>query len=77
MKLYQKLRDCAATLQDEQLLVKSSAGDVIAQEFIYHPACLAALNNRERAAMRQEGENNIKDASLNDIALAELVSYIF
>ena len=77
MKLYQKLRDCAATLQDEQLLVKSSAGDVIAQEFIYHPACLAALNNRERAAMRQEGESNIKDASLNDIALAELVSYMF
>jgi hypothetical protein len=32
MKLYQKLRDCAATLQDDQLLVKSSAGDVIAQE---------------------------------------------
>jgi hypothetical protein len=27
--------------------------------------------------MRQEGESNIKDASLNDIALAELVSYIF
>ena len=47
MKLFQKLRDCAATLQDEQLLVKSSAGDVIAQECMYHPACLAALNNRE------------------------------
>jgi hypothetical protein len=29
------------------------------------------------AAMRQEGKSNIKDASLNDIALAELVSYIF
>ena len=27
--------------------------------------------------MRQEGKSNIKDASLNDIALAELVSYIF
>ena len=27
--------------------------------------------------MRQEGENNIKDASLKDIALAELVSCIF
>ena len=32
---------------------------------------------RERAAMRQEGESNIKDASLKDIALAELVSCIF
>jgi hypothetical protein len=77
MKLDQRFRDCAATLQDEQLLVKSSAGDVIAQEFKYHPACLVALYNRERAAMRQEGESNIKDASLNDIVLAELVSYIF
>jgi hypothetical protein len=27
--------------------------------------------------MWQEGESNIKDASLKDIALAELVSYIF
>jgi len=60
------------------LLAKLSAGDVIAQEFKYHPACLAALIfTRERAAMRQEGESNIKDASLKDIALAELVSYIF
>jgi len=31
MKLDQKLRDCAATLQDEQLLEKLSAGEVIAQ----------------------------------------------
>jgi LPS O-antigen subunit length determinant protein (WzzB/FepE family) len=59
------------------LLAKLSAGDVIAQEFKYHPACLVALYNRERSAMRQEGESNIKDASLNDIVLAELVSYIF
>jgi hypothetical protein len=75
MKLGQRLRDYAATLHDEQLLAQLSAGYVIAQEFKYHPACLVALYNRERAAMRQEGENNIKDASLNDIA--ELVSYIF
>jgi len=27
--------------------------------------------------MRQEDENNIKDGSLKEIALAELVSYIF
>jgi hypothetical protein len=29
------------------------------------------------AATRQEDENNIKDALLQDIAIAELVSYIF
>ena len=32
---------------------------------------------RETAAMIQEDESNNKDASLKDIALAELVSYIF
>jgi hypothetical protein len=48
MKLDQRLRDCAATLQDEQLLTNLS-GDVIAQEFKYQPDCLAALYNRERA----------------------------
>jgi len=32
---------------------------------------------RQRAATRQEDEINIKDASLKDIAIAELVSYIF
>ena len=31
MKLGQRLQDCAGTLQDEQLLAKLSAGDVIAQ----------------------------------------------
>ena len=48
MKLGQWLRDCAGTLQDEQLLAKLSAGDVIAQEFTFHPACLATFDNRER-----------------------------
>jgi len=48
MQVYQRLRHCAATLQDEQFLAKLSAGDVIAQEFKYRPACLAALYNRER-----------------------------
>jgi len=46
------------------------------QKFKYHPTCLAAFYNRERqrAAKRQ---SNIKNASLKDIDIAELVSYIF
>ena len=49
------------------------------QKFKYNPACLAAFHNRERqrAATWQEDESNIKDASLKDIDIAELVSYIF
>ena len=48
-------------------------------KFKCHPACLAAFYNgeRQKAATRQEDESNIKDASLKDIAIAELVSYIF
>lgn len=78
MKLYQRLRDCAVALQDEQLLANLRAGDSIAQVFKYHPACQAALYNRETErgrAMRQEDECHIKDASLKEITLAELVSY--
>jgi hypothetical protein len=44
----QGLRDCAATLQDEQLLATLSAGDIIAQESKYQAAFLAALYNREK-----------------------------
>ena len=49
------------------------------QKFKYHPAFLVAFYNRERqrATTRQGDESNIKDASLKDIAIAELVSYIF
>ena len=49
MKLNKKINDCAKTLNDGKLLAKLSAGDVIAQELKYHPACLVALYNRERA----------------------------
>ena len=48
MKLGQRLRDCAGTLQDEQLPAKLSAGDVITQKFTFHPVCLAIFDNRER-----------------------------
>jgi hypothetical protein len=54
-----------------QFLAKLNAGDVIAQEFKYHPACLVALYNRERERERQEDESNTNDASI-----AQLVSYI-
>jgi hypothetical protein len=37
-----------ATLEEEQLLAKLSAGDTIAQEFKYHSVFLMALYKRER-----------------------------
>ena len=54
MKLNKKINDCAKTLNDGKLLAKLSAGDVIAQELKYHPACLVDLYNRERAFLNAQ-----------------------
>ena len=67
MKLDQRLHDCAAPRQDKQLLAQLSAGDVIAQEFKYHPACLVGFC--KRVALRQEVKRAIKDTSLINNAL--------
>ena len=56
MKLNDRLKSCAETLQDKQLLAKLSTGDVIAQDLKYHPACLAALYNKERAVKKRTEE---------------------
>eukprot|EP00745_Piridium_sociabile_P031810 TRINITY_DN5291_c1_g1_i4.p1 TRINITY_DN5291_c1_g1~~TRINITY_DN5291_c1_g1_i4.p1 ORF type:complete len:196 (+),score=34.11 TRINITY_DN5291_c1_g1_i4:83-670(+) len=37
LKLDEKIRKCALLLQDNKLLAKLSAGDIIAQELKYHP----------------------------------------
>ena len=47
--LYERLSDCAKVLQDEKLIAKLSAGDLVAQEAKYHLNCLNAVYNRERA----------------------------
>lgn len=47
MKLNDRVNECARNLSDEKLLAKLSAGDVVAQEFKYHAACLVGLYNRE------------------------------
>ena len=49
MHLNERLNECARTLNDGMLLAKLSAGDAVALELKYHPACLVAVYNRERA----------------------------
>ncbi len=44
--LDKRVRDAATQLQDEKILAKLSAGDMIAVEAVYHKTCLAALYNR-------------------------------
>ena len=47
MEVNTSLNECARNLGDTTLLAKLSASDVVAQEFKYHPACLAGLYNKE------------------------------
>ncbi len=42
------VRKCALQLQDQSLLAKLSAGDLIAPEAKYHAQCLVSLHNRAR-----------------------------
>ena len=68
-----KVCQCATILQDEQLLVKLSAGDLIAQDASYHLECLVFLYNRAR---EKNSPTNNTDEVNEGIAFAELVSYI-
>ena len=47
MQVIKRINERARALNDGRILGKLSAGDAVAQELKYHPACLAALYNRE------------------------------
>ncbi|KAI8503415.1 hypothetical protein Bbelb_192360 [Branchiostoma belcheri] len=74
-QLDDRVRKCAYALQDEDLLAKLSAGDLIALEAKYHARCLANLYNKARSAVPQDpGFSN--EETCQGLALAELISYI-
>lgn len=54
MKPNKRVNGYARNLSDMKLLAKLIAGDVSAQEFKYHPACLVGLYNRERHHLSAE-----------------------
>ena len=63
-------------LQDEKLLAKLSAGDLVALEAKYHAPCLASLYKKAER-VKEEGEEDETSPRLPEgIALAELVSFI-
>ena len=64
-KVNSRALESARLLEDEALLAKLSAGDVMAQEVKYHPKCLTGLERSKR-----------NEDMINSLALAELVSYI-
>ena len=61
-------------LQDQRLLAKLSAGDMVAQEAKYHAPCLASLYNKATALQVQADDDDDTNVS-HGIALAELLSY--
>ena len=64
-QLNDRVNECALTLSDGKLLAKLSGGDAVMQELKYHPACLVALYNRQRAylkAISQEQSDQIHTA---------------
>ncbi|CAC5362775.1 unnamed protein product [Mytilus coruscus] len=79
MKLNDRLKSCAEILQDKQLLSKLSTVDVIAQDMKYLPAFRVALYNKERAVKEKIEKQTEIDAEneAGDVALVELVNYIF
>ena len=78
--LDQRVRKCAATLQDRKLFTTLSAGgDMIAIEAQYHAKCLASLYNKARQLSK---DADVKSACTeepineDELAFAELVAYI-
>ena len=69
-----RVRQCAYTLQDERLLAKLSAGDLVALEASYHAHCVVFLYKKAKMVQEKDKEEEVQRP--DDIALAELVSYI-
>ena len=78
IQVNKRINECAKTISDKKLLAKLSAGDVIAQELKYHPACLVALYNEERAYLKAKEQEKAQEhwKEAYPIAFSELVTYI-
>ena len=77
MQLNERLNECAR--YDGMLLAWLSAGDAVVLEFKYHPACIVAVYNRERALnhlIKQEQSRKKPGRELYPIAFPELILYI-
>ena len=77
MDMDNRIRQIALDLNEESLLAKLCAGDMVALEAKYHKSCLTSICNRARSSRSHELRANEKDSNvLHGIVLAELVSYI-
>jgi hypothetical protein len=69
------VRWCATQLQDRKLMSKLANGDMHALDAYYHNPCLVALYNKTRNP-EACSEDATRQASMEGIALAELISHI-
>ena len=77
MEVNKTLNESARNLGDTTLLAKLSAGDVVAQEFKYHPACLAGLYNRKRAHLNAcKQKQTLPDSPSDDIHLSDFWNWL-
>eukprot|EP00112_Aurelia_sp_Birch-Aquarium-sp1_P020487 Seg5293.4 transcript_id=Seg5293.4/GoldUCD/mRNA.D3Y31 product="hypothetical protein" protein_id=Seg5293.4/GoldUCD/D3Y31 len=74
--LDKRVRDAATQLQDEKILAKLSAGDMIAVEAVYHKACLVTLYNRLRNFKNPSSKEESEHAIVEGIVLVEILDYI-
>ena len=73
--LQRKIRRHAAyTLQDERLLAKLSAGDLVALEVSYHAHCVVFLYKKAKMVQEKDKEEEVQRP--DGIVLAKLFSYI-
>ena len=68
------MRECAHQLQDEVLIAKLSAGDLICQEAVYNAKCLVLLYNK--AERLNQNPASIDEKVIQGMALAQLVAYL-
>ena len=75
-KLDKKVRECAMTLQDFDLLAKLSEGDMIAQDAMYHPLCLLVFFKKAKSVNDHSAPIVDEEKELHGMVLADLVAFI-
>ena len=70
-----RVKQCVINLQDQPLLVRLSRADAVSINMKYHPQCLVALYNRDRAQLGTS-QKNTPSGSAGNTAFAELLSYM-
>ena len=75
-QLDSRLREYAKVLEDDQLITRLSAADLIAQEAKYHDRCALNLFNEAKARLRKDhGHSELCHSLWHSLAFAELLDY--